>query len=208
MDQRRIRDAGGIELFTGYRCANDGENARANHRPDAKRSQRPRTKGLFQGVLRLCRVPDQFVDRLAGKQLAWQRASPRPRSRFRKNYLNSAGAPCALAPRNPVLGLERSFTASTGRAPTSSLSSSSRHERLSAGPWVQPSCGLRVLPSCVQACLQSWMYLPRVTSFPAIASMIPFMRADVSSIVTGILFAGKLRICSNPASNRYRQLAG
>ena len=203
-----MQEGRSLEIFSGGGGAGENKNAGTDDGADAKRGQRPRAKGLFQGVLRLCRVPDQFVDRLAGKQLAWQRASPRPRSRFRKNYLNSAGAPCALAPRNPVLGLERSFTASTGRAPTSSLSSSSRHERLSAGPWVQPSCGLRVLPSCVQACLQSWMYLPRVTSFPAIASMIPFMRADVSSIVTGILFAGKLRICSNPASNRYRQLAG
>ena len=76
MDQRRIGDAGGIELFTGNRRADYGEDARANHRPDAKRGQRPWPEGLLQGVLRLCRVPDQFVDRLAGKQLAGQRASP------------------------------------------------------------------------------------------------------------------------------------
>jgi len=78
VDQRRIGDAGGIELFAGDRRADYRENTRADYRPDAKRSQRPRPEGLLQGVLRLCRVPDQFVDRLAGKQLAGQRASPRP----------------------------------------------------------------------------------------------------------------------------------
>jgi hypothetical protein len=72
-----VDEAGGIELFAGDRGPDDRENARANYRPDTKRGQRPRAEGFFQGMLRLSRVPDQFVDRLAGKQLAWQRASPR-----------------------------------------------------------------------------------------------------------------------------------
>ena len=119
---------------------------------------------------------------------------------------NSAGVPCALLSRNPVFGLQRNANASTGRAPTSSPSSSSRHGPWSAGPSVRPSCGLRVLPSCVLPCLQSWMCLPRITSFAAIASMIPCMRADVCSIVTGILVAGKPRIERNCVSNRCSQL--
>ena len=67
-----------FELLAGDGRADDGEDARADHRANAQRGQRPRAERLFERVLRLLRVADQLVDRLAGKQLAGQGSSPRP----------------------------------------------------------------------------------------------------------------------------------
>ena len=76
VDKRRVENAGGVELFAGDGGADDGEDARADDRADAERGKRPRAEGLFQRVLGLFRVPDQLIDRFAGKQLAGQRKSP------------------------------------------------------------------------------------------------------------------------------------
>jgi len=77
VDERRIHHAGRVELLAGDGRADDREDARADDGPDAERGQRPRAEGLLEPVLGFLRVPDQLVDRLAGKQLAGQRASPR-----------------------------------------------------------------------------------------------------------------------------------
>jgi hypothetical protein len=75
--ERRIKDAGGIELFAGDGGADDGENAGTNDCADAESGERPRPKCLFEGMLGFFRVADQLIDGFAGKQLAWQRSSPR-----------------------------------------------------------------------------------------------------------------------------------
>ena len=74
--QRRVDDAGGVELLAGDGRADDGEDARADHRADAQRGQRPRTESLLERVLGFFRVPDQLVDRLAGAKLPEQGSSP------------------------------------------------------------------------------------------------------------------------------------
>ena len=76
--------------------------------------------------------------------------------------------------------------ASTGRAPTSSVSSCSRRAVPSAWPSAPPSCGPCVSASFVPACLQSWWYLPRITSFATISSMCPGDPVDVTFMVTVI----------------------
>ena len=73
----RSEDAGGIELLAGDGGADDGENAGTNDCAAAESSERPRPEGLFQGMLGFFRVADQLIDGFAGKQLAWQRSSPR-----------------------------------------------------------------------------------------------------------------------------------
>src|ERR1035438_4913389 len=78
MEQRGIGDRGYVELFPGDGRANHREDARADDGSDAQRSERPWTKGLLEPVLRFFRVPDQLVDRLAGKKLAGQGSSPHP----------------------------------------------------------------------------------------------------------------------------------
>jgi hypothetical protein len=75
--ERRVEDAGSIELFAGDGGADDGENAGSDDCADAESGERPRPKGLFQGMLGFFRVADQLIDGFAGKQLAWQRSSPR-----------------------------------------------------------------------------------------------------------------------------------
>ncbi len=64
--------------------------------------------------------------------------------------------------------------------------SCSRRAVLCAVPWGLPSCGRPVLPSCVPAYLQSWWYLPLITSFAAISSGFPTNRVDVRYMLTGI----------------------
>jgi hypothetical protein len=77
VNERRIHHAGRVELLAGDGCADDREDARADDRADAERGQRPGAKGLLEPVLGFFRVPDELVDRFAGKQLAGQCGSPR-----------------------------------------------------------------------------------------------------------------------------------
>ncbi len=76
VEQRRVADIRHIELLPGHGGADDREDTRADDRPDAQRGQRPRAEGLFQGVPRLLRVPDQLIDGLAGNKLSEQDGSP------------------------------------------------------------------------------------------------------------------------------------
>jgi len=76
--QRRVDDAGGVELLAGDGGADNREDARSNDGADAESRKRPGAEGLFQGVLGHFRVADQFVDRFAGEQLAGQASSPHP----------------------------------------------------------------------------------------------------------------------------------
>jgi hypothetical protein len=74
--QRRVDNAGGIELLARDGRADDGEDARTNDSPDAKCGQRPRPESFFQRVLWFLRVADQLVYRFTGNQLAGQGRSP------------------------------------------------------------------------------------------------------------------------------------
>ncbi len=78
VQQRRVADIGRVELLPGHGGADDREDARADHRADAQRGQRPGSEGLLQRVSGLFRVPDQLIDRLAGNKLAKQGGSPHP----------------------------------------------------------------------------------------------------------------------------------
>jgi hypothetical protein len=72
VDERCVRDGGVRKLLAGDGGADDGKDAGADDSADAERGQRPRAEGFLEGVLRVFRVPDELVDRLAGKQLAGQ----------------------------------------------------------------------------------------------------------------------------------------
>ncbi len=138
--QRRVHHAGCIELFARDGRANDGKNARADDRTDPERRQRPRTEGPLEPVRWLFRVADELVDRLAGKQLAGQGRSPYSGQRSVISCQLSRGillpGPRALRETNvirngrKVLATDHCslttvfLTASTGRAPSSSLFSS------------------------------------------------------------------------------------
>lgn len=80
VEQGGSADGGLIKVLAGHGRANNGENARANNRANTQRSQGPGTQALFERVSRLFRIPDELVDRLAGKQLGKQGSSPRPLS--------------------------------------------------------------------------------------------------------------------------------
>jgi hypothetical protein len=64
--QRRIGNAGGIEVFAGDGGADDREDARTDDGPNAQRGQGPGAEGLFEPVLGFFRVPDQLIDGFAG----------------------------------------------------------------------------------------------------------------------------------------------
>ena len=65
VSERRVDEAGGIELLAGDGCTDDGEDSRADDCADAQRCERPGTKRLFEPVLRVFRVQNQLIDRLA-----------------------------------------------------------------------------------------------------------------------------------------------
>ena len=52
VQQRRVQDRGGIELFAGDSGADDGEDAGADDRADAESGERDGPKRLFQRVFR------------------------------------------------------------------------------------------------------------------------------------------------------------
>ena len=91
MEQRRVADGRHVELLAGHGRADHGKDARTDDRPNAERGQRPRAEGLLQGVTGLFRIPDQLIDRFAGKQLAEQFGSPHP---FGCGVLSLAGPAC------------------------------------------------------------------------------------------------------------------
>jgi hypothetical protein len=72
IEQRRVKDRRGVELLAGNGRADHSENSGADHRADAQRSQRPRSKRFLEPVFRLFRVRDQLVDGLLGEELAAQ----------------------------------------------------------------------------------------------------------------------------------------
>jgi hypothetical protein len=77
VNERSIHHAGRVELLARDGRADDSEDARADDSPNAERSQRPRAEGFLEPMLGFIRVPDELVDRFAGKQLAGQCGSPR-----------------------------------------------------------------------------------------------------------------------------------
>ena len=81
--QWRRTDGRHSELLAGHGRADDRKDARADDCADAESGERPGAERLFQRVLGLLRFADQLIDGLAGKQLAWQRSSPRPVSHGR-----------------------------------------------------------------------------------------------------------------------------
>jgi len=118
--QRGVEDAGGIKLLARDGSTDDRKDAGADDSAYAERGQRPRAEGLFQGVFGFFRVPDELVDRLAGKQLAGQGSRPLPMeiSSLSVQTLgghrpgeSQADAPFCLAARKP--------SAWTGRVPPS-----------------------------------------------------------------------------------------
>jgi hypothetical protein len=62
VDERRIPDRRLIELFPSHGRANDGKDARADHRANAQRCQRPWPERLFEAVFRRLGVADELVD--------------------------------------------------------------------------------------------------------------------------------------------------
>ena len=105
--------------------------------------------------------------------------------------------------QNSVLRRHRLSSASTDRAPSSSLFSSSRHARRFSCPWGARLYGQRASTFSVPAYPQSWWYLPLVTSFTAISSGFPDSRVDVTLMLTGIDCRGKVCAASATAPARY-----
>ena len=59
--------------FSSRGGAGQNKNSRADDRPDAKRSQRPRPQRLWQTMPRPFRVRNQLVNGLLGEELAGQK---------------------------------------------------------------------------------------------------------------------------------------
>jgi len=76
VENRSVEDGGGVELFAGYRRADDSEDARANDGTDAERRKRDGPEGLFQARLGVLRLSNELVDGFAAKNL--RRQSPTP----------------------------------------------------------------------------------------------------------------------------------
>ena len=76
MHQGCIADGGLVKLLASHSRADNSKDARTDNCPDAERGKRPWSKGLPQRMFRFFRLADQFIDRLAGKQLARQGSSP------------------------------------------------------------------------------------------------------------------------------------
>jgi len=74
--ERCVEDRGGVELLSGNRGTDDGEDAGPDDRADAERGKRPRTESLLKPVLRFLGIGDQLVDGLAGKDLRSQDDAP------------------------------------------------------------------------------------------------------------------------------------
>jgi hypothetical protein len=53
-------------VLAGHGRADHRKDPRPDHRANAERGQRPRPQRLAQGVAGFFRIPDQFIDRLAG----------------------------------------------------------------------------------------------------------------------------------------------
>src|ERR1700733_3709654 len=69
IEQWCVENRRGVELLSADRRPDYGENARSNHRANAESGERHRAQGLLQSSLRLLRVRDQLVDRLATEKL-------------------------------------------------------------------------------------------------------------------------------------------
>jgi hypothetical protein len=85
MNERGVADGGRVELLPGHRCADNGEDARADDGSDAERSERPGPERLFERVFGFFRLADQFINGLAGKQLAGQGSFLIPKGYYRQD---------------------------------------------------------------------------------------------------------------------------
>src|ERR1035437_7613597 len=74
--QRCVQDRRGVELLSGNRRANNGEDAGTNDCADAEAGQRPRPQRLLKPMFRLLRIGDQLVDGLAREELVRQGNAP------------------------------------------------------------------------------------------------------------------------------------
>jgi hypothetical protein len=66
VQQRGIADRRSVKVLAGHGRADHRKDPRPDHRANAERGQRPRPQRLAQGVAGFFRIPDQFIDRLAG----------------------------------------------------------------------------------------------------------------------------------------------
>src|SRR6185437_1798624 len=69
LQQRRVQDGGGVELLARNRGADDGEDARADHRANAERGEAPGSERLLQPVLRLLGIGNQLVNGFGAPKL-------------------------------------------------------------------------------------------------------------------------------------------
>jgi hypothetical protein len=77
MMQDEINDGGTLPVGQLFRVAadgsaDDGEDAAANYRANAQRSERDRPQRFFQRCFRTLRFVDEFIDGLRGKDLSGQ----------------------------------------------------------------------------------------------------------------------------------------
>ena len=70
--KRRIENARSVELLPGNSRPDNGKDPRADHRADTKSRQRPRSQRLFQAMVGVLGVRNEFIDGLATQQLACQ----------------------------------------------------------------------------------------------------------------------------------------
>ena len=70
IEDLRVQDRWGFEMLAGGRSPGKNENARADDRADAERSQRPRAQRLAQAMFGLVGLGDEFVDRFTTQELA------------------------------------------------------------------------------------------------------------------------------------------
>ena len=81
VERLRVQEGRRLEIFSSGGGAREDEDSRADDGADAERGQRPRAQRFTEPVLRVLRVRDQLVDRLATEKLAIGSADG-ARSRF------------------------------------------------------------------------------------------------------------------------------
>src|SRR6267142_1088165 len=116
-----MQDRRSFEIFARGGGAGKNKNSGTDNRTDAERRQRPLPQRFLQAMIGFFRLSDQLINGLPGKQLIGQQ----------KLLVTQVGGPLNAKRQRPVPRI-RSFTASTVRAPASSLCGSSIRAHI---PW-------------------------------------------------------------------------
>ena len=179
---------GASNFSPGDGRADDREDARADHSPDAERGKRPRPEGLFERVLGFFRVPDQLIDRFAGKQLAGQCSSPHPAAVAGSGQCALRSGPGLSRGRNPCRRVLRAVALPLRHTARHFLDFllvfAARSGAFGLGGGLLAGRAFQLL--AFQLVFNFGGICHLVTSFTPISSGFPANRVDMNSMLTGI----------------------